>query len=114
MAGRRKRRIRVDGVDYLWVVAGAGPGHVVVRIWWAGSGRGRPLEVRVPFGDGWLRLGSTADEPGEPAPTPVRPGLVERLVRAGLARGWYPDATDPVRLALDRSHRLLVPPSAAD
>ncbi|MGI5149082.1 hypothetical protein ACQEVC_22415 [Plantactinospora sp. CA-294935] len=111
MAGRRKRRIRVDGVDYLWVVAGADPEHVVVRIWRTGSGRGRPLEVRVPFEDGWLRLGSTDGAPTEPALTPVRPGLVERLVRAGLARGWHPDATDPVRLALDRSHRLLVPPS---
>ncbi|MCI4066829.1 hypothetical protein MRQ36_31420 [Micromonospora sp. R77] len=89
MARARRRRIRVDGVDYRWTVRRIDAGHVLCRIWGVRPGRSCPLEVRVAFDDPWLNYGPIITAPPEQvadrfALAPVTPQLVAELIRAAL------------------------------
>ncbi|MFK3983635.1 hypothetical protein ACI2K4_25050 [Micromonospora sp. NPDC050397] len=111
---RRLRRIRVDDVDYRWLIRQDGAGHIEIRVWGGATGRGSRLDVRVAFDDPWLNFGIILTAPPERIAEvlvlePVTPAIVERVVRAGLAEGWRPDATaGPLRFALDRARERLV------
>lgn len=115
MARTRRRRIRVDGVDYRWTVRHADPGHVVVRVWHAATGRGTGLEVLVAFDDPWLNFGPIVTAPSDRvaevfALEPVTPRLVAALIQAAVAAGWpAPGGGGPRRLVLDRSRERLEP-----
>lgn len=115
MARTRRRRIRVDGVDYRWTVRHADPGHVVVRVWHAATRRGTGLEVLVAFDDPWLNFGPIVTAPSDRvaevfALEPVTPRLVAALVQAAVAEGWpAPGDGGPRRLVLDRSRERLEP-----
>ncbi|MCP3784895.1 hypothetical protein NLX85_16120 [Micromonospora sp. A3M-1-15] len=115
MARTRRRRIRVDGVDYRWTVRHADPGQVVVRVWHAATGRGTGLEVLVAFDDPWLNFGPIVTAPSDRvaevfALEPVTPRLVAALVQAAVAAGWPAHrGGGPRRLVLDRSRERLEP-----
>lgn len=115
MARTRKRRIRVDGVDYRWTVSQVDPGHVVVRVWHAAIMRGTGLEVLVAFDDPWLNFGPIITAPSDRvaevfALEPVTPRLVAGLIQAAVATGWPAhDDSGPRRLVLDRSRERLEP-----
>ncbi|WP_405433159.1 hypothetical protein [Micromonospora sp. NBC_00617] len=90
MARTRKRKIRVDDVDYRWTVSRADPGHVVVRVWGINGGQNVRLEERVTFDDPWLNYGPIITTDPERvaevfALDPVTPRLVERMIRSALA-----------------------------
>ncbi|TYB39572.1 hypothetical protein FXF50_04055 [Micromonospora sp. AP08] len=114
MARTRRRRIRVDGVDYRWTVRHADPGHVMVRVWHAAT-RGAGLEVLVAFDDPWLNFGPIITAPSDRvaavfALEPVTPRLVAALIQAGVAAGWPAHGDGgPRRLVLDRSRERLEP-----
>lgn len=113
--GRRLRRIHVDGADYRWLIRSDGESHVEIRVWGGATGRGCRLDVRVAFNDPWLNYGLILTVPPERIAEvlvlePVTPVVVERVVRAGLAEGWRPDAVGgSMRFALDRPREQLVP-----
>ncbi|MEV8322648.1 hypothetical protein [Kitasatospora sp. NPDC056731] len=115
MTPRPPRKIRVDGLEYRWVIQALDPGHVAVRVWHDGPGRRRQLVVSVEFDDFWLHFREIAAA-GEGADElfnlePVTPGLTAALVRAGIAGGWQPEATgEPAHFALvgDRTAFALV------
>ncbi|MEU9828013.1 hypothetical protein [Micromonospora chersina] len=115
MARTRRRRISVDGVDYRWTVRHADPGHVVVRVWHAATGRGAGLEVLVAFDDPWLNFGPIITAPSDRvaevfALEPVTPRLVAALIQAAVAAGWPAHGNGgPRRLVLDRSRERLEP-----
>ncbi|GHJ54056.1 hypothetical protein Nm8I071_33630 [Nonomuraea sp. TT08I-71] len=114
MARTRRRRIRVDGVDYRWTVRHADPGHVVVRVWHAAT-RVAGLEVLVAFDDPWLNFGPIITAPSDRvaevfALEPVTPRLVAALIQAAVAAGWPAHGDGgPRRLVLDRSRERLEP-----
>lgn len=115
VADARKRRIKVDGVDYQWVVRPVDAGHVVVRVWRMGAVRRRQLEVRLAFDDPWLNFGPIITAPKDRvaevfALSPVTSALTARLVRLGLAAGWQTDSQGrPMSFTLDRTRRELTP-----
>ncbi|MFF4810318.1 hypothetical protein ACFY03_19120 [Micromonospora chersina] len=114
MARTRRRRIRVDGVDYRWTVRHADPGHVVVRVWHAATPVAG-LEVLVAFDDPWLNFGPIITAPSDRvaevfALEPVTPRLVAALIQAAVAAGWPAHGDGgPRRLVLDRSRERLEP-----
>ncbi|MEU4366467.1 hypothetical protein [Micromonospora chersina] len=114
MARTRRRTIRVDGVDYLWTVRHADPGHVVVRVWHAAT-RVAGLEVLVAFDDPWLNFGPIITAPSDRvaevfALEPVTPRLVAALIQTAVASGWPARGEcGPRRLVLDRSRERLEP-----
>ncbi|MFG3713636.1 hypothetical protein [Micromonospora sp. NPDC047730] len=116
MARIRKRRIRVDGLDYRWMVSHVDPGHVVVRVWHIAT-RGSQLEVQVAFDDPWLNFGPIITAPADRvaevfALAPVTPRLVAELIQAALAAGWPVHGDGgPLRFTLTRDRERLEPAS---
>ncbi|NBE79869.1 hypothetical protein [Micromonospora rubida] len=117
MARIRKRMIRVDGVDYQWVVRHVDAGHVAVMVRHIATGRGTQLEVQVAFDDPWLNYGPIITAPPDRvaevfALAPVTPQLVAELIQAALAAGWQVDGVGgPLRFTLSRDHDRLEPVS---
>jgi hypothetical protein len=113
MARARKRRIRVNDVDYRWTVRHVDPAHVVVRVWHIAARRGTQLEVRVAFDDPWLNYGPIITAPSDRvakvfALDPVTPRLVAELIQAALAAGWTVDGDGgPLRFVLTRNRERL-------
>ncbi|MEV4754389.1 hypothetical protein AB0J86_04620 [Micromonospora sp. NPDC049559] len=92
MARIRRRRIRVDDVEYGWAVRRADPGRVVVTVWPLAPG-GAPVEFQVDFDDPWLNYGPIITTPADRvaevfALDPVTPRLVAELIREAVADGW--------------------------
>ncbi|MEU5942398.1 hypothetical protein ABZ807_25180 [Micromonospora sp. NPDC047548] len=115
MARIRKRRIRVDDVDYRWMVRHVDPGHVVVKVWHIATRRGTQLEVRVAFDDPWLNYGPIITAPSDRvaevfALAPVTPQLVAGLIQAALPAGWQVHGDGgPLRFMLTRDRERLEP-----
>ena len=95
---RRQRTIQVDGIAYGFNVRFTNQSHVTVRAWLLEPDRRRQLRVDVRFDDPWLHYGEIITAPpGRAAEVfqlePVRPRLVEGLIRAGIAAGWDPQSS---------------------
>lgn len=107
MGQKSKRKINIDGTEYIWAVtfkhAHQGKDdYVHLGIWCAESAnlRGQKLNVKVRFDDPWLTFGTKTDIvrtdegvqfiPRDTEKRPITPADIRSIVCTALEQGWCP------------------------
>ena len=91
---KQLRKIHIDGSDYYWLVQRLNPHYVLLKVWFAQSGKNSQyIQVRVRFDDPWLNYGPLITAPVEKVQEvfrlrPITPAIVRQIIQAVLKQGW--------------------------
>ncbi len=100
----RARRVTVHGVAYHWKLTPGDERGIVVAIW-SVAAQSNPSRLARPAAGGlWASLLPTYRDPwlhpDEGESQPIAPGLIRRIIEAGIAAGWQPESSpDPLHIA---------------